>query len=185
MSILFRYINTFRWSIFIAMPLFILTTGLLVLFRAPGTPIALLALMEVLSGICYAITFTVTSLAIMAAVPQENVATGLALLGMIAAVGGAIGQTISAAIWTNVVPKKITEHLPADKKMEAITIYSSLVTQLAYPWNSPERQAVVRAYGDVQNIMLLVGMGALVPCLVWMFMLKNHRLSGIGERGVP
>jgi hypothetical protein len=109
-------------------------------------------------------------------------AVGIALLGMITAIGGSIGQTIAAAIWTNIVPKRIAEYLPADKKGQALTIYSQITTQLAYPMGSPERQAAIRAYGDAQKLMVFVGTCALAPCFLWVYMLKNYRLSEHKER---
>jgi hypothetical protein len=42
---------------------------------------------------------------------------------------------------------------------------------------SPEREAMIRAASEAQMIMLIVGTCALVPCLAWMALLKNLRLS--------
>ncbi|MGC8200988.1 hypothetical protein, partial [Salmonella enterica] len=72
---------------------------------------------------------------------------GLALLDLVTSVGGAIGQTISGAIWTNLMPQKLSLYLPDDLKADALTIYGDLTAQLSYEWGSPAREAIVQAYG--------------------------------------
>jgi hypothetical protein len=177
-SVAFKYTDTYKWGAIVALPIQILMTGLLIKFRQPGTHIGLLVMVEVIWAMCAAMMVQIEQVAVMAAVPHENVATGLALLLMITSIGGSVGGAISGALWTNIVPKKLAEYLPADKKGETIKIYGDIVVQLSYPWDSPERQAIVRAYGDAQKIMVIVGTCALVPCFLWVIMLKNYRLSG-------
>lgn len=175
-----RYTDRYKWAAIVALPVQILMTGLMIHFRQPGTKIGLLVMIEVFNAMCGAMMVAVQQLAIMAAVPHENVAVGLALLAMITSIGGSVGQTISTAIWTQTVPKKIVEYLPEELKAQGPTIYASIVTQLGFAWDSPERQAVVRAYGDAQRLMVIVGTCALVPCILWVVMLKDYKLS---ERG--
>ncbi|KAH6639773.1 major facilitator superfamily domain-containing protein [Boeremia exigua] len=177
-----RHTDRYKWAAVAALPVQILMTGLMVHFRQPGTRIALLVLVEVLGAMCGAMMVAVEQLAVMAAVPHENVAVGLALLAMVTSIGGSVGQTVSAAIWTQTVPRKIAEYLPEELKGQAPALYASLVTQLAAPWESAERQAVVRAYGDAQRLMIIVGTCALVPCIVWVAMLNDYKLSERGTR---
>jgi hypothetical protein len=176
-SMAFKYKDTYRWAAFIAVPVQIFMAGLLIKFREPGTHIGLLVMVEVLYGMGGAVLVQIENVAIMASVPHENVATGLALLAMLTSVGGAVGQTISGAIWTNVVPRKLVEYLPQDRKYLAPAIYADLGKQLSYPFGSPEREAMIAAASDAQKIMLIVGTCALLPCLAWVALLKNHRLS--------
>lgn len=181
-SFAFRYTDTYKWGAIIAMPIQVLMAGLLIHFREPGTHLALLVMVEVFAAMCGAMLVQIEQVAVMAAVPHEHMAVGIALLMMITSFGGAIGQTIATAIWTNVVPKKIAEYLPLDKKHDATRLYSSITVQLEQPWASPERQAIFRAFGDAQKLMVIVGTCALVPCFVWVYMLKNYRLSQHKER---
>jgi hypothetical protein len=176
-SVVFKITDTYKWAAIIAIPIQVLMSGLLVKFREPGTHLALLVMVEVFAAMCSAVLIQISQIAVMAAVPHQYIAVAIALLGMITAIGGSIGQAVSGALWTNIVPRKIAEYLPADKKGEAMGIYADIVVQLAYPMGSPERQAVVRAYGDAQKVMVIVGTCALVPCFLWVYMLKNYRLS--------
>jgi hypothetical protein len=181
-SFAFKYTDSYKWGAVVALPIQVLMTGLLIKFREPGTHLAFLVMVEVFAAMAGAMLAQIEQVTIMAAVPHENMAVGLALLGMVTAIGGAIGQTIAVTLWTNIVPKKLTEYLPADKKHKAAAIYAKLEEQLSYAWPTPERQAIVRAYGDAQRLMVIAGTCALVPCFLWVYMLKNYRLSEHRER---
>ncbi|KAF2021260.1 siderophore iron transporter mirB [Aaosphaeria arxii CBS 175.79] len=178
----FKYSDRFKWGAVIGMPLQILMTGLLIPFRRPNTPIGLLVMIEVIGSISSGTLVMVEQLSVMSAVPHENIAVGLAILSMITSIGGSIGQAISAAIWTQVVQKKMYEYMPDNMGDQTPLICGSLPNQLALSWDSPARQAVVRAYGDAQRIMVIVGTCVLVPCLLWVYMLKNYSLSEHKDR---
>jgi hypothetical protein len=154
--------------------------GLLIKFRLPDTPIGLLVMAEVFYAIGGSILVQIESVAVMAAVPQRDIATALALLSMFNCLGGAVGQAISGAIWTNIVPRQLASYLPEDKKFSAGIIFDSLKTQLSYPMGSPVRTATIAAYGDAQKIMVIVACAALTPNFLWVCLLKNIRLSHYG-----
>ena len=113
----------------------------------------------------------------MMAVPHDQVAVAIALLNLVTAVGGAIGQSVSGTLWAQIVPKRLVEYLPKGSKHLAPKIYGDITMQLSLPWGSPERQAVVHAFGDAQKIMVLMGTCAFVPCFIWVAMLENQRMS--------
>ncbi|UPX16878.1 uncharacterized protein EKO05_0007261 [Ascochyta rabiei] len=75
-----------------------------------------------------------------------------------------------------------SSYLPQELKAQRPAIYASRVTQLSYPWDSPERQAVVRAYRDAQRLMVIVRTCALVPYILWVAILKEYELSERGAR---
>jgi hypothetical protein len=134
-----------------------LSTGLLIYFRHPGTHIGYIIMCQILHSLTGGTLVMCMQIAVMAAVPHNEVAVASALLGLFSSIGGSIGQSISAAIWTNTLPGLLAEYLPADAKDDAAMIYSSLEVQLAYPWGSPVREAIVLAYGEVQRKLLIAG----------------------------
>ncbi|KAF1839176.1 siderophore iron transporter mirB [Decorospora gaudefroyi] len=176
-SFAFKYTDTYKWGAIIAMPVQILMTGLLIHFREPGTSIGYLVMVEVFGAMASAMLLQIEQVAIMVAVPHEDIAVGLALLSVITAVGGAIGQSVSGALWNQIVPDKIAEYLPEASQDRIMEIFGDLNVQLALPWGSPEREALIKAFADAQKTMLIVGTCALVPCFVWVAMLKNSRMS--------
>jgi hypothetical protein len=159
-SIVFRYTGTYKWAGFVAVPIQITMAGLLIKFRAPGTPIALLVMVEFFNAIGAAILVQIEIVAVMAAVPHEHVATAFALMQMVTGLGGAIDQGISGAVWTNTLPKRIEQLLPEELKSNVSGIYHSLNVQLSYKMGSPEREATIMAYTDAQKVMMIAGVYA-------------------------
>ncbi|KAH9876293.1 hypothetical protein J1614_004172 [Plenodomus biglobosus] len=176
-SFAFKYTDRYKWGVIIAVPMQILMIGQLVLLRSPGNSIAALVVVEVISAFSAAMMLQVEQIAIMASVPHQNLAVALALLFMLQTLGGAVGATISGAIWTQMIPSKIEKYLPLDSKIDAMKLYNSLYETLALPWDSVERQAVVRAYRDGQKTLLISGAFAFLPGLMWMCLFQNHRMS--------
>jgi len=98
----------------------------------------------------------------------------LALESLFTAVGGAIGTSISGAIWTNTLPGELTRNLPPGLKSQASDIYLSLETQLSYPWGSPGREGIINAYAVTQRYMCIAGTATLVLMIFSVALWRNY-----------
>lgn len=172
-----RLTNRYKWLGMVMLPLQILMTGLMIKFRMPDTHVGYVIMCEVLGSVAGGTFVMIEQIAVMASVPHRDVAVGIALLNLITSVGGAIGQSISGAIWTNLMPSKLSKYLPEELQADALTIYGDITQQLAFPWGSPEREAIVKAYGETQKVMLIASVVALAGPIAWITLMKNHRLS--------
>ena len=112
-------------------------------------------------------------IAMLAAASHEFVAVCLAVLGIFSSIGGAIGSTAAAAIWENMIPKKLVAYLPADQLQNLTQIYGSIDTQLSYPLGSPTRLAIQRAYSDTQEVLVATSVGLWVIGIVGILMWGN------------
>lgn len=112
-------------------------------------------------------------IAIMAAVGPENVAVGLALQSLFTAIGGAIGVSITGAIWTNTLPGELDKYLPDNLKSQSAVIYEDLATQLSYPLGSPGRDAIIRAYGETQRYLCIASTAVLIIASVAVLMWRD------------
>lgn len=119
-------------------------------------------------------------MAVMAAAPHEDVAAMLALIGLFSSVGGAIGQAISGAIYTNTFPKALDRALPGNLTLNA-ELYGSLTTQLTYAVGTPERTAVIYAYGVVQRSLTIAATAFLMPCFVFILVWKNFKVKELRQ----
>jgi MFS family permease len=176
-----RFTDRYKWLGYVMVPLQILTTGLMIRFRMPDTKVGLIIMCEVFGSMAGGTMVMIEQIAIMASVPHRDIAVGIAMLALVTSVGGAIGQSISGAIWTNLMPSKLERYLPDELKADALLIYGDLTQQLAFEWGSPEREAIVRAYGETQKVMLIASLVALVGPILWISLMKNHRLSERGQ----
>ncbi|KAH7040192.1 siderophore iron transporter mirB [Microdochium trichocladiopsis] len=165
-GILIRWSGRFKWvCLYLGVPLTILGVGLMIHFRTPGTTVGYVVLPQILIAAGGGFCVICEQMAVMAAASHQHVAVVLAVEGMFASVGGAIGGSIATAIWTSLFPAKLAEYLPQEAQANLTTIYGSLPAQLSYEWGSPERDAIVRAYGEAQKWMLVAATTILIVAI--------------------
>ncbi|KAI1408055.1 putative siderochrome-iron transporter [Hypoxylon sp. FL1857] len=168
---LIRVTNRYKWLALIAAPLLVMSAGLMIKYRMPGTPLGLVAMCQVLETIGASTLVVTEKIAIMAAAEHTNVAMVLALLALFTSVGDTIGLGVSGGIWTNSMPGLLQKYLPPGLKDQTSKIFGSLVVQLSYKWGSPGRLAIMDAYGEGMQRMCIAACAVLtltIPCaLAW------------------
>ncbi|KAF2006050.1 MFS general substrate transporter [Amniculicola lignicola CBS 123094] len=171
----------FRWLLFVAVPFYLLGQGLMIHFRQPGTSVGYLVMCQIFIAIGGAIIILCEQIAVMAAADHQHVASVLALLNIFGWLGGAVGNTISGAIWTNSFPQALERFLPEEELVNLEDIYGSLDVQLSYERGSPARLAIEQAYGFAQKRMLIAGTAIMGLTLVWIFMIKNINVAKLRQ----
>ncbi|KAH9439181.1 hypothetical protein MCOR02_002751 [Pyricularia oryzae] len=156
-----------------AVPVALLSTGLLIHFRTPDTYIGYVIMCQVLKACANGTIIICEQLAVMSVVSHNQVAVMLALIGLATSVGSSVGRAISGGIWTNQLLPLLIEKLPEDARANATVIYGSLPVQLSYPFGSPARNAIVAAYGDVQRKMVIAGACLMPLALGAVFLWRN------------
>ncbi|KAI8314110.1 Siderophore iron transporter [Colletotrichum sp. SAR11_59] len=142
-------------TLWFAIPLHIFGMGLMIYFRQSDQNISFIILCQILIAIAGGTIIITAGLAAMAAASHQHVAVVLATEAMFAEIGGAIGLTVSAAIWQDVFAKKLMENLPTEELANFLPIYSDLAAQLMYPVGFATRKALQLAYGEAQKMMLI------------------------------
>ena len=171
----------FKWLLVAGIPWYIFSQGLMIYFRRPNQSVGYLIMCEIfisIAGSCFILCMQV---AVLAAVDHQHVATVLAILSITGGVGGAIGGTVSATIWTNTFGVKLLEWLPESAKDDFAAMYEDLNIQLSYPEGSAVRIALQRAYGYAQTRMLAVGTGVMVIAIASLFLIKNYDLRKLHQ----
>ncbi|KAI5863547.1 MFS general substrate transporter [Durotheca rogersii] len=158
-------------TLYFGVPMTILSIGLLIHFRQPDTHIGFIIMCEIFYAFAGGACVIGEQIAVMAAAAHQHVAVVLAMEGMFSSVGGAIGGSISAAIWTGLFPVRLAENLPPESQANLTDIYAKLPTQLSYPIGSPTRDAIILSYGEAQKWMFvaataITGLG-LVCVMMW------------------
>ncbi|KAI5820894.1 siderophore iron transporter-like protein [Pyronema omphalodes] len=175
-----KWTRQFKYlTLFFAVPLYVMATGLMIHFRQSHTSIGYVVMCQIFIAFAGGTLVICEQLAIMAASPHENVAAVLAFIGLFSAIGGGIGAGVSGAIWTSTLPKQLLQRLPEHMKADYMTIYSSLPVQLSYAWGSPERNAIIDAYAATQRIMVIAATAVMVFSFVWVAMWRNIKLDEV------
>lgn len=180
-GLLIRKTGYFRWLLFVAVPLYIFAQGLMIHFRAPNQYIGYIVMCQIFLSIGGSIFIIVQQIAILAASDHQHIAAVLALLYVVGNIGGAIGNTICGAIWTNTFPKALARYLPEDAIGDLDAIYGDLDTQLSYEVGSPTRIAIQKAYGYAQQKMLIAGLAIMSLSFVWMLLIKNINVKKVAQ----
>ncbi|XXG97266.1 hypothetical protein Hte_003562 [Hypoxylon texense] len=155
-GIAIRYTGRFKWIVlYFGVPVTILSIGLLIHFRQPDTYLGWIIMCEILYAFSGGACVIGEQMAVMAAAAHQHVAVVLAMEGMFSSVGGGIGGTVAAAIWTGLFPKRLAEYLPAESISNLTAIYGDIEVQLSYPVGSPTREAIKLAYGESQKWMFV------------------------------
>jgi hypothetical protein len=118
-------------------------------------------------------------IAILAAASHVHVAVCIAVLGIFSNIGGAIGSTAAAAIWQDMMPKKLMQYLPNKDLENFLMIYADITAQLSYAGGSPTRTAIQRAYEDTQLRLLVVGCAVWAVALMAAIMWRNINVTRI------
>ncbi|KGO39958.1 Major facilitator superfamily domain, general substrate transporter [Penicillium expansum] len=178
---LIRVTGRFKWILWVCVPLYIFGLGLMIHFRQPGGYIGYIVMCEIFFSAAGSIFILCVQLAVLASVDHQHVAAVLALLFVMGSIGGSIGSAICGAIWTNTFLKKLAVTLPESAMPNLSLIYSSLPQQLSYPVGSPERDAIVEAYGYAQPRMLAAGTAFMVLGFIWVGMMKNLNVKNMTQ----
>lgn len=174
---LIRKTGHFKWLFWVTVPIYLFGLGLMIHFRQPNQAIGYIIMCEIFISIGGSVFILLVQLAVLAAVDHQFIAAALALLYVSGSIGGAIGSTISGAIWTNTFLKALERNLPETALANVTLIYSSLPNQLAYPVGSPERIAIQLSYGYGQTRMLAAGVSIFGLTFIWVFMMKNLNVA--------
>ncbi|KAH6680078.1 MFS transporter [Plectosphaerella plurivora] len=171
----------FKWLLYGAVPLYILAQGLLIYFRRPNGYIGYIVMCQIFISVGGAIFILVEQVAVLAALDHQHVAAGVAILYVVGNVGGAIGNTISGAIWTNTFRGALERNLPEAALPDLDSIYGDLEMQLSYEVGSAERLAIQDSYGYAQTRMLAAGTGIMCICFFSILLIRNINLSKIQQ----
>jgi hypothetical protein len=176
-----RGTGNFKYVALAAVPVQIIGTGLMIFFRQPDKGIGYVIMCQIFIALSGGTLVICEQTAVMAAAAHYEVAVVLALWGLFTSIGGAIGQTVAAAIYTNTMPNALQTYLPDDAKSRAKEIYNSITVQLQYPMGSPVRQAIIHAYGDVMRRLCISGVSILPLAFVFVLMWRNINVKTIKQ----
>ncbi|PYH48090.1 putative MFS siderophore iron transporter [Aspergillus saccharolyticus JOP 1030-1] len=174
---LIRLTGRFKWLLLGAVPLYLLASGLMIYFRTPGHSVGYMCMCQIFLAVGGGTLILIEQVAVLAASSHEEYAGMLALLSTFGNIGGAVGSSVSGAIWTNTLPQKLRAYLPADTVDRWEEIYEDLDVQLSFPVGSETRIAIQNAYASSQRNMMIAGTALMGLSIVWVLMIKNIKIK--------
>ncbi|QPH09569.1 hypothetical protein C2857_000424 [Epichloe festucae Fl1] len=93
-------------------------------------------------------------------------------------IGSALGNTVSGAIWSQVLPGKLNDELnPINSTLGATMYLDPLNTYTKYPVGTPERTGMIQSYQSVQKLLTITGVCLCVPLIMFGILLRNSKLD--------
>ncbi|KAF9529935.1 drug:h+ antiporter [Crepidotus variabilis] len=166
-----RFIHRAKPMLVIGLAIRLLGCGLMIHSRGANASDVEIVWSQILQGMGGGFTAVANQVSAQASVPHVDVAMVTAVVLLVTEIGGAIGNAIAGAIWTSLMPQKMTKHLSFLSDAQRAELYGSLTTAAANPRGDPIREGVIMAYGDVMRILCIVAtIFAIPPLLLSLFM---------------
>ncbi|KAB2571875.1 Siderophore iron transporter mirC [Lasiodiplodia theobromae] len=182
-SFMIRYTGHYKYFVTFGACVYMMGLGLMFRYRVDGASTATLVGCQIATGIGGGMLNVPAQLGVQASASHQQVAAATAVFLTILEIGGAVGNAISGAIWTNSVPKKLEMYLPADIKDQASLIYGN-VTLASTGWamGTPERMAINRAYQETMHTLLTVALCVSAPLIPLSLVMKNYSLDKMDQK---
>ncbi|OAA53059.1 VPS9 domain protein [Cordyceps fumosorosea ARSEF 2679] len=179
-------IRRLKWIIVTGTCLHLVAFGLLIQFRGgSGANYSGMVGAQVLLGAsCGLFTYAALT-SIQAATRHEHLAVITGVYFACFNVGGAIGNAISGAIWTQLLPGELSRQLATfgNETLSGMVYDAPFTTIEEYPWGTAVREAVVAAYRQTQKILSITGIGIAVLVVLCALVLRDPRLGD--EQSLP
>ncbi|KAH9896440.1 drug:h+ antiporter [Cubamyces lactineus] len=187
---LLHYFRHYKWVLTVGLAIRLLGVGLMIHSRGANSSDAEIVWTQLLQGIGGGFASVCSQVGAQASVPHVDVAMVTAVVLLWTEIGGSVGSAVAGAIWTNTMPGKLAEHLPALNQTERDTLFGSITSVMVLPFDDPTRQGVIAAYGDTMRVMLIVAtVLAVVPMLLslgmpdWYLGDRQNAVDGVDLKG--
>ncbi|KAF2101030.1 putative siderophore-dependent iron transporter [Rhizodiscina lignyota] len=182
-SVLIKYTGHYKYFITFGSCIYLVGLGLMIRYRQEGVSIGTLVGCQIAVGIGGGTLNVPAQLGVQASASHQSVGAATAVFLTILEVGGAVGNGISGAVWSNNLPKKLAKYLPPDIKDQATAIYGNVtLAQTGWPMGSPERAAINRAYQETMHILLIIAVCVAAPLIPLSLLMKNYRLDQMNQK---
>ncbi|GAM86438.1 hypothetical protein ANO11243_044520 [Dothideomycetidae sp. 11243] len=181
-SFVIKYTKHYRYFVTAGACIYLLGISSMIWYRSEDATTLGLVLCQVALGIGVGLLNVPTQLGVQASASHQEVAAATAAFLTILEIGGAVGSSISGAIWTHNILPKLQQYLPDETRDQAVAIYGNItLASTGWPMGSPTRQAINRAYQETMTKMLLVAFCACLPLIPLSMMMKNYKLDEINQ----
>ncbi|KAJ3499683.1 hypothetical protein NLG97_g129 [Lecanicillium saksenae] len=160
--------------------LFMVAFGILIHYRgsADGASRAGLIGAQVLLGVAGGMFPYPAQASVQVNLKHEHVAVMTGVYLATYSIGSALGNTVSGALWTQLLPSALESHLAQINSTLATEAYGSPLTVIElYPIGTPERDAMVHAYQYIQRLLTITGICLSVPLIMFALLTRNPQLG--------
>ncbi|KAH6894714.1 major facilitator superfamily domain-containing protein [Thelonectria olida] len=160
--------------------LFLVAFGLLIHYRGDASSNGKAGVIgaQVLLGIAGGMFPYPAQASLQAYVKHEHLAVMTGLYLATYNVGSALGNSVSGAIWSQVMPGTLEKNLRGINETLAVSAFADPFTAaIEWPMGTPEREAIVVSYRHVQKLLTITGICLCIPLIGFSLALRNPKLN--------
>lgn len=160
--------------------LFLVAFGLLIHYRGDASSDGRAGVIgaQVLLGIAGGMFPYPAQASLQAYVKHEHLAVMTGLYLATYNVGSALGNSVSGAIWSQVMPGTLAKNLAGINETLAVTAFADPFTAaMEWPMGTPERDALIVSYRHVQRLLTITGICLCIPLIGFSLALRNPKLN--------
>ncbi|KAF4970582.1 hypothetical protein FZEAL_10002 [Fusarium zealandicum] len=160
--------------------LFLVAFGLLIRYRGDPTASNKSGIIgaQIVLGIAGGLFPYPGQASLQAYVKHEQLAIMTGLYLALYSIGSSLGNSVSGAIWTQVLPSQLTKNLAGINETLAAYAYEQpLLAIMEWDVGTPERTAMINSYRDVQRFLTITGICLCVPLIGFAMCLRNPKLN--------
>lgn len=154
--------------------------GLLIRYRGSGSADSRIGVVagQVLLGVGAGLFSWPSQASMQAHLKHEHLAVMTGIFLACYNVGSALGNTVSGALWTQLLPSSLNKELGSINSTLAISAYKDPFTAVdEWPMGTPERDAIVRSYQYIQSLITVTGICLCVPVMLFAVLTRDPKLN--------
>ncbi|KAI0092894.1 drug:h+ antiporter [Irpex rosettiformis] len=171
------FTRRYKWLLVVGLCIRLLGAGLMIHSRGANSSDAEIVWTQILQGIGGGIAAVSSQVGAQASVTHADVAIVTAVVLLWTEIGGAVGQAIAGAVWTNTMPKNLAKYLPQLSAEEREKLYGSLTTVTTYPRGDPIREGVISAYDRTMRTLVIAATCISVVPILFSLMMPDYHLN--------
>ncbi|PKS12083.1 hypothetical protein jhhlp_001379 [Lomentospora prolificans] len=174
------YVRRLKIFIVIGTCLFMVAFGLLIRYRGDANSSSRAGIIgaQIVLGIAGGMFPYPAQASLQAYLKHENLAVMTGIYLALYNVGSALGNAVSGAIWTQVLPEELSKNLASiNATLAEYTYNNPFLVATEYPVGTPERDAIIHSYKHAQRLLTIVGICLTVPLIFFAFTLRNPKLT--------
>ncbi|KAG0148444.1 hypothetical protein CROQUDRAFT_654960 [Cronartium quercuum f. sp. fusiforme G11] len=174
-------VRKIKWIIIVGAACDTLGLGLMIRYRGSENSLFELVLPQLLRGLAEGLVGFPVQALIQSMTAHEHLASMTAIYLTIFYLSGAVGAAIGGSIWVNMVPEKLHAYI-ADQGVASAAYSDPFSFARAYGHDTPERQAVGKAYTETQHVILAVATVIAGFSIILAFFLDDPKMPDVQSR---
>ncbi|KAK9238295.1 major facilitator superfamily domain-containing protein [Lipomyces kononenkoae] len=182
-SFLIKHSSRYKLWLLIGIPTYQLGIVSMQFSRLPSSRTAIVALSQALAGAGGGMVAVSSQVGVQASCNHSDVAVATALFLTVFSLGSAVGAATSGAIWTSLLPSRLTKYVPESILDQVPYIYADFgYARRMFPdISSPERQAIIHAYKDVMALLIWIAVMVVIPCFISSCRMMEYNLEELSK----